>query len=84
MSTSGSLPSDLKNISSTGLLRPDDGTAQLDKIKQEIAEGEHSMDCADGIGIDCTFQLFQFSVLADSVLVAFFCMYHSPVFGDTQ
>lgn len=50
MSISGSIPSDLKSINSQDILRPDDGTAQLEKIKQEIAEGEQSMDCGEAIG----------------------------------
>ncbi len=50
MSTSGSLPSDLKGMDSTDILRPSDGTAQLEHIKQQgtLLSGEQSMDCVDG------------------------------------
>lgn len=50
MSLSGSIPSDLKSLKSDDILMPSDGTAQLDRIKQEMVDGVQSMECADSIG----------------------------------
>ena len=51
MSISGSIPSDLKRVLTVRIFCDQMmGPHNLKKIKQEIAEGEQSMDCGEAIG----------------------------------